>query len=87
MKPTPEEKCKFCEWCEPEMNCNECKKPSPSPEARVDWEKSREREAIEKGFKLAYQAGAKADYFSVPFEMIKIDNAIQAAFEKGREAR
>ena len=79
MKPTPEEKCKFCEWCEPEMNCNECKKPSPSPEARVDWD--REAEIIIH----AIPADCEDDYFQMSKTIIK--NALQAAFEKGREAR
>ena len=59
-------------------------KPSPSPEARVDWEK----------WSMEIVDGVKADGVIINDEMNRwsslekrITKALSAAFEKGREAR
>ena len=51
----------------------------PSPEARVDWD--RQAEIIIHSI----PADCEDDYFQMSKTIIK--NALQAAFEKGREAR
>ena len=93
-KPTPEEKCMSREVCKHQRlvgdYCQACDresyKSSPSPEARVDWE--READDIIEGF--------MADGGEVDGRWIKssgsslyerIAKALSAAFEKGREAR
>ena len=86
-KPTPEEKClPFCQ-------CNKCCQDlsSPSPEARVDWEK--EAMDILDGLYLDAVKDSHPHHLPVPCiggikECAKaIANLCKAAFEKGRETR
>jgi hypothetical protein len=92
-KPTHEEKCKVCGTvCEVVKTCNcgesGCDgspklvplKPSPSPEARVDWE-----ETIFKIFEEWNSCFETRDDHDDMKRLIKRE--LQAAFEKGREAR
>ena len=86
-KPTPEEKCSH-EWIQKTglgYHCRKCRtakiRPSPSPEARVDWEKWAEEVA---------DPIIKGDDVIGGFEIRTYHRAlkvIQAAFEKGREER
>ena len=78
MKPTPEEKCS----CGNKLFHNEVHcmtKPSPSPEARVDWEKE-----ARKYVEWEWDMHNMVSYESA---VSKLANVLSAAFEKGREAR
>jgi hypothetical protein len=61
-KPTPEEKCKHCKCrLEHGLKCHQCgEKPSPSPEARVDWEKEA-REIVEKLKKKLHEKDSECE--------------------------
>ena len=92
-KPTPEEKCdnRLCRHAGKDpCNCNifgGFKMPDkpPSPEARVDWEQQADDFCI-------WLTGGVSE-FSLPRERvmaywkIEFKKSLQAAFEKGREAR
>ena len=89
-KPTPEEKCSH-DWNVVEYRsgiyreCSKCCKEelmnSPSPEARVDWEKEARR-IVDKKFGV-WSLTHKWKLFLIKH----IVPALSAAFEKGREAR
>ena len=72
LSPSPEARCKGCGTVGCTMHNDE-------PEARVDW--GREAEIVIN----AIPADCEDDYFQMSKTIIK--NALQAAFEKGREAR
>ncbi len=86
MKPTHEEKCQHKDISESylngvlmQKNCVDCGKdlrPSPSPEARVDWEQ-RAEELLENIMNFPLSYGLKEF----------VAGELKAAFEKGREAR
>ena len=95
-KPTPEEKWCMCgNFSSTRLVCMTCgektpdypynKNPSPSPEARVDWEQQADDFCI-------WLTGGVAE-FSLPREQVmafwkkEFKKSLQAAFEKGREAR
>jgi hypothetical protein len=84
-KPTPEEK-----WCEHNKNiagkyspCTLCH-PSPSPEARVDWEKVKRVLAFS-SYKIC--ENPCCEDIEMWKEINEVAKYLQAAFEKGREAR
>ena len=90
-KPTPEEKCEHhCDESKQICHCGKEQKPSPSPEARVDWEKK----LLTDFCNWLEDAGYLDDdwWCENPkavdrylFERKKFIKS--AAFEKGREAR
>jgi len=98
-KPTPEEKCEdMTTW-----NCGKCGmivehpsdphtcKPSPSPEARVDWEnfiqKTINDETVRNNPETAvHEFSEVCSCWTCHLSSI-LARRIQAAFEKGREAR
>jgi hypothetical protein len=74
----------YCEYCDSKLR-QEPKPDSPSPEARVDWENKARDIAI-------WQTGGIsgfADDREIVLDAwtVQIADALQAAFEKGREAR
>jgi len=82
MKPTPEEKCEHVWATQPTTKVPYClycgKDSSPSPEARVDWEKEAREILLSHYLETAYEK---------EIVLKKIAKALSAAFEKGREAR
>jgi hypothetical protein len=92
MNPTPEEKCE-------DTRCKKCKKGgwsisycesmhqrSPSPEARVDWEKSYDIICVHLNNMVA-DTGIQDKGGYLRAWAMNLAKALSAAFEKGREAR
>ncbi len=86
MKPTPEEKCDVESEgfaMAPKSRKDVLIVPSPSPEARVDWE-TQAREICDK---ISSDMGFISGEFIASKIQDDIAKALSAAFEKGREAR
>ena len=93
VKLTPEEKCEHkrittfvhCADCNHYVDpsvVEEHPKPSPSPEARVDWEKEANKMIDDELYHVTIDGSKRRLHLTE-----RIAKALSAAFEKGREAR